>query len=50
VMAPAPTKIREAIDIDLPRPRSLEVRESPQFAAYSHRITQLFYQMGILRS
>jgi NitT/TauT family transport system ATP-binding protein len=50
VMAPAPTKIRESIDIDLPRPRSLEVRESPQFAAYSHRITQLFYQMGILRS
>jgi NitT/TauT family transport system ATP-binding protein len=50
VMAPAPTKIREAIEIDLPRPRSLEVRESPQFAAYIHRITQLFYQMGILRS
>jgi NitT/TauT family transport system ATP-binding protein len=50
VMAPAPTKIREAIEINLPRPRSLEVRESPQFAAYIHRITQLFYQMGILCS
>jgi NitT/TauT family transport system ATP-binding protein len=50
VMAPSPTHIREAIEIDLPRPRSLEVRESPQFADYIHRITQLFYQMGILRS
>jgi NitT/TauT family transport system ATP-binding protein len=50
VMAPSPTKIRESIEIKLPRPRSLEIRETPQFSAYIHRITQLFYQMGILRS
>jgi len=50
VMAPSPTKIRESIEIDLPRPRSLDIRETPEFAAYSRRITQLFYQMGILRS
>jgi NitT/TauT family transport system ATP-binding protein len=50
VMAPSPTKIQESIEINLPRPRSLEIRETPEFAAYSHRITQLFYQMGILRS
>jgi NitT/TauT family transport system ATP-binding protein len=50
VMAPSPTKIRESIEIGLPRPRHLEVRETPEFAAYIHRITQLFYQMGILRS
>jgi NitT/TauT family transport system ATP-binding protein len=50
VMAPSPTKIQETIEINLPRPRSLEIRETPEFAAYSHRITQLFYQMGILRS
>jgi NitT/TauT family transport system ATP-binding protein len=50
VMAPSPTKIREAIEIDLPRPRSLEIREAPEFSAYVRRITQLFYQMGILRS
>ena len=50
VMAPSPTKIQELIEINLPRPRSLEIRETPEFAAYSHRITQLFYQMGILRS
>jgi NitT/TauT family transport system ATP-binding protein len=50
VMAPSPTRIRESIKISLPRPRHLEVRETPEFAAYIHRITQLFYQMGILRS
>ena len=50
VMAPSPTKIRESIEIKLPRPRNLEIRETPEFTAYIHRITQLFYQMGILRS
>jgi NitT/TauT family transport system ATP-binding protein len=50
VMAPSPTRIRESIEIDLPRPRNLDIRESPEFAGYIHRITQLFYQMGILRS
>jgi len=50
VMAPSPTKIRESIEIKLPRPRNLEVRQTPEFSAYIHRITQLFYQMGILRS
>jgi NitT/TauT family transport system ATP-binding protein len=50
VMTPPPTRIREIIEITLPRPRRLEVRETPEFAADIHRITQLFYQMGILRS
>jgi NitT/TauT family transport system ATP-binding protein len=50
VMAPAPTKIRESIEIDLPRPRTLEIRESPEFSGYIHRITRLFSAMGILRS
>lgn len=50
VMAPSPTKILESIEIDLLRPRSLEIRETSEFAEFVHRITQLFYQMGILRS
>jgi NitT/TauT family transport system ATP-binding protein len=50
VMAPSPTKILEDIVIDLPRPRTLEIRETPEFVAYVHRITQRFYQMGVLRS
>src|SRR5262245_28346462 len=31
VMAPSPTKIRESIQIKLPRPRNLEIRETPEF-------------------
>jgi len=50
VMSPRPTHIAQEIAIDLPRPRSLEVRETPEFAAYVHDITRCFYQMGVLRS
>lgn len=50
VMAPRPTRILEEITIDLPRPRDLDIREAADFAAYVHKITRLFYQMGILRS
>lgn len=50
VMAPRPTRILEEITIDLPRPRNLDIRETPEFAAYVHKITHLFYHMGILRS
>jgi NitT/TauT family transport system ATP-binding protein len=50
IMAPRPTRILEDILIDLPRPRDLNVREGPEFTRYVHKITQLFYQMGILRS
>ena len=50
VMAPRPTRILEEITIDLPRPRHLDIREAPEFATYVHKITHLFYQMGILRS
>lgn len=50
VMAPRPTQILEDIRIDLSRPRDLNIREAPKFAAYVHKITHLFYQMGVLRS
>jgi NitT/TauT family transport system ATP-binding protein len=50
IMAPSPTKILEEIEVDLPRPRTLEIRETPEFVAYVHRVTQIFYKMGILRS
>lgn len=49
VMAPRPTRILEDIRIDLPRPRDLTIRETPEFSTYLHKITHLFYQMGILR-
>jgi NitT/TauT family transport system ATP-binding protein len=50
VMGPRPTKIVEDIKIDLPRPRKLEIRETPEFLAYVHRITATFMRMGILKS
>lgn len=50
VMGPRPTRILECIDIELPRPRDLSIRESPEFMSYVHRITDKFYQMGVLKS
>jgi NitT/TauT family transport system ATP-binding protein len=50
VMSPSPTRVQESIKIDLPRPRRLDIRETPEFASYVHRITEQFYRMGVLRS
>jgi NitT/TauT family transport system ATP-binding protein len=50
VMGPRPTRILTVIDIRLPHPRPLEVRGSPEFAAYISRIIDIFYSMGILAS
>jgi NitT/TauT family transport system ATP-binding protein len=48
VMSPRPGRIVETIDVDLPRPRRLSVRESPEFNGYSQRIRTIFEQLGIL--
>jgi NitT/TauT family transport system ATP-binding protein len=49
VMTPRPGKIDEVIDIDLPRPRTLAMRETPAFAHYSRRILDVFLARGVLR-
>jgi NitT/TauT family transport system ATP-binding protein len=49
VMTPRPGRIDRVIDIDLPRPRTLAMRETPQFAAYSREILDLFLARGVLR-
>jgi len=49
VMTPRPGKIREILPVDLPRPRDLDVRDSPQFSAYTHRIGRLFRELGVIR-
>jgi NitT/TauT family transport system ATP-binding protein len=49
VMTPRPGKVDRIIDIDLPRPRRLAMREQPQFAAYSREILDIFLARGILR-
>ncbi|MFG1396274.1 ABC transporter ATP-binding protein [Roseixanthobacter pseudopolyaromaticivorans] len=49
VMDRRPGRIAAVIDIDLPRPRPLSVRETPEFAEYGRRIRQTFEDLGILR-
>jgi NitT/TauT family transport system ATP-binding protein len=48
VMSPRPGRIDEIIDIELPRPRTLAMRETPQFAEYSRRIMEIFLARGVL--
>jgi NitT/TauT family transport system ATP-binding protein len=49
VMTPRPGRVDRVIDIDLPRPRTLAMRESPEFARYSREILELFLARGVLR-
>jgi NitT/TauT family transport system ATP-binding protein len=49
VMTPRPGKIDRIIDIDLPRPRTLALRETPRFAQYSREILDIFLSRGVLR-
>lgn len=49
MMGKAPGKITEIIDIDLPRPRSLAVRESPAFSKYVAHIRHHFAELGIMK-
>ena len=50
VMTARPGRIAEIIDIDLPRPRELVVRDAPEFTRYTGRVRELFMQHGILRA
>jgi len=49
VMTPRPGRIDRILDIDLPRPRSLALRETPEFARYSAQIRETFVASGVLR-
>jgi NitT/TauT family transport system ATP-binding protein len=49
VMTPRPGCIDRIIDIKLPRPRTLAMRETPEFADYSRQILELFLARGVLR-
>ena len=48
VMSPRPGLLEREVPIDLPRPRSFEVRESAAFARYVHQITEVFWARGVL--
>jgi NitT/TauT family transport system ATP-binding protein len=49
VFSPRPGRIVEILAIDLPRPRKLSLRETPEFGRYCAHIRELFEQMGLLR-
>jgi NitT/TauT family transport system ATP-binding protein len=43
VMSPRPGRISEVIDIDLPRPRELNITATPAFGAYAERVRNLLF-------
>jgi NitT/TauT family transport system ATP-binding protein len=50
VISPSPGRILRTIKIDLPRPRDLSIRETPEFGVYTREIRTLFQDMGLLRT
>jgi NitT/TauT family transport system ATP-binding protein len=50
VMSRNPGRIAEIIEIDIPRPRPLSVRNTPEFGKYAQQIRQLFAALGVVRS
>lgn len=49
VMTPRPGRIEDIVTIDLPRPRRLSMRDTPEFTDYTRRITSIFESVGVLR-
>ena len=46
VMTPRPGRLRRTIDVNLPRPRSMDVMATPEFARVAHEIRELFNHSG----
>ena len=49
VMKTKPGEIVEVIDIGLPRPRTLAMRETAEFGAFMRRIRLIFEELGVLK-
>jgi len=49
VMKKEPGEIVEILNIELPRPRRLAMRETPEFSAYAQHIREIFERLGVFR-
>lgn len=49
IMSPNPGRIVDMIDVDLPRPRRLDVRETREFSGYITHIRALLTELGVIR-
>ncbi|MBL8702665.1 MAG: ABC transporter ATP-binding protein [Alphaproteobacteria bacterium] len=49
VMSPRPGRIERILDVDLPRPRGVEARDSAAFTQATRAITDIFLARGVLR-
>ena len=49
VMSRSPGRIVDSVTVDLPRPRALSIRETPEFGRYVTRIREIFETLGMLR-
>jgi NitT/TauT family transport system ATP-binding protein len=49
VMSRSPGRIVEIVTVDLPRPRALAIRETPEFIRYVAHIRGIFEDLGMLR-
>ncbi len=50
VMSRDPGRIAEIVEIDIPRPRPLSVRNTPEFGKYAQHIRNRFATLGVVRS
>ena len=48
VMSPRPGRVEAEISIDLPRPRTLSMTETPEFSAFTRQIHEIFRATGVL--
>ncbi|MGB7833167.1 MAG: hypothetical protein WBL84_13250 [Xanthobacteraceae bacterium] len=49
-MSPRPGRVEKIFDIDLPRPRSLEIRDEAEFIEYSRTIRGMFEEVGVFKA
>jgi NitT/TauT family transport system ATP-binding protein len=49
VFSARPGRVVEVLEIDLPRPRHLAIRETPEFGRYAGEIRRVFSSLGVLR-